>query len=681
MRTFSCSSFFSTKRRDGKIVTIAAIIVALLFISAAIFISKNSSTVEAAGSSQNNNNGNNGAQQLGGNRCPTGMKRCHDPGFLCFDGTVCVDGGPGVPLGCGTCQGVVVNPGGCENTDLGCPPPSCDYGYCPNNPYQCRAFPGDNCVAPFNFTISSDHSVSAPLAVAWRDNGNVLITLGLIGSPTQPVTLTSQILTKIGAGYFAQTDLTRAFSQTTCSPNCTSTMVVTANTLGNYVVRVTGTAGTIVHSTDVYIIVSDPTPPDCSPDSSPNAKPLCGFAWGATDEGPLSENGVGWLSFNSEDCDKDHDGMSDTNISGCPAVATVVPQYKVTVSSDGTLKGCAWSPNVGWVKFNNLSGFPSYAGNSQRDARLASGSNATTQSTTLEGWARACAGTTSGDCGTMNDHASGWDGWISLKNSGIANATVTYLNGVFSGNAWGSDVVGWLGFNTGNSSAVRLCSVQLFDFDLTSNDTITIAQGTTGQLPVTVTKIGSAVSELVTLSSSLVSAPSAGTIGRSFVPVSGTPNPSYSSDLSISVSSNVPVGTYTLNLTGSSPSIVRNKNVTVQVTPGSASGLLNVQCTPPLGGVGEVNKPVVYGVTVSGAGTPPSTPTPAFDFRITTSDTPPVVVSGQSSANPLTGVSKVFSTIGRKTVTIKVTDHSSTPASGECTVDVLVRVKPEIKEQ
>lgn len=111
-------------------------------------------------------------------------------------------------------------------------------------------------------------------------------------------------------------------------------------------------------------------------------------------------------------------------------------------NGSGDITGYAWSDNIGWVKFGGLSSFPSGAGTAAQNAQIVGGS--------LVGWARACAGTASGDCSSMTDSAGGWDGWISLSGTGYG---VTYSGGAFGGYAWGSDVVGWLEFD-----AVSLCT-------------------------------------------------------------------------------------------------------------------------------------------------------------------------------------------------------------------------------
>jgi hypothetical protein len=146
---------------------------------------------------------------------------------------------------------------------------------------------------------------------------------------------------------------------------------------------------------------------------------LSGFAW--------SEN-IGWISFSAGN---DHD-PSRAGTQNSPV------DYAVTVdAATGALSGYAWSSNIGWVKFGGLSSFPS--GGSGGNATLENGLR-------LKGWARACAGTATGSCSTMNSRTDGWDGWISLAGTTSDGGTygVTLDDREFGGFAWGSEVVGWV---------------------------------------------------------------------------------------------------------------------------------------------------------------------------------------------------------------------------------------------
>jgi len=98
----------------------------------------------------------------------------------------------------------------------------------------------------------------------------------------------------------------------------------------------------------------------------------------------------------------------------------------VSVASDGTLSGYAWSDHIGWVSFSvaDLTGCPSGTCPAQ------------IVGTALQGWAKATA-----------TDGNGWDGWISLSNTGVTLAGGTSVTGPFSGYGWGSEVVGWVDFS------------------------------------------------------------------------------------------------------------------------------------------------------------------------------------------------------------------------------------------
>ena len=182
--------------------------------------------------------------------------------------------------------------------------------------------------------------------------------------------------------------------------------------------------------------------------SSCTGTPLTGFMW--------SDN-VGWISVSSEN---DHDpstaGVQKSTIS-----------YSVKKESNGDLCGYAWAADkdsagntvgIGWIKFGDLSNFPTETNNAGGDARVGSGN-------VLEGWARACAGMTdpvTGSLTAVNNSCSGtsrtdgWDGWISLKGANYVTTLSSTASAFCTSNdcpsppndfAWGSDVVGWINTN------------------------------------------------------------------------------------------------------------------------------------------------------------------------------------------------------------------------------------------
>jgi hypothetical protein len=161
---------------------------------------------------------------------------------------------------------------------------------------------------------------------------------------------------------------------------------------------------------------------------------LAGFAW---------SDGIGWVSFN---CNQP--GASPA-IDTCATVnysVSVIPDTNSTDSVLATLSGYAWSENIGWIKFGGLSNFP---GGSADNAQIVF----TDGEYRLSGWVRACAGTLSGDCSNMDDHPDGWDGWISLNCSNLANGCDAFEYRVlvdtdaFDGEGWGDDVIGYIDFS------------------------------------------------------------------------------------------------------------------------------------------------------------------------------------------------------------------------------------------
>ncbi len=145
---------------------------------------------------------------------------------------------------------------------------------------------------------------------------------------------------------------------------------------------------------------------------------LDGYAWSGT---------IGWISLNCKT-----GGATGNDV-------CAISNYKVVINTDRTATGYAWSSNVGWVKFGGLSSYPSGSGTSA----VRAGVTGIYPSLTFEGWVRACAGTTAGDCSAMTSRTDGWDGWISLRGTGYQVQT---NSGGFATNsyAWGDAVVGWV---------------------------------------------------------------------------------------------------------------------------------------------------------------------------------------------------------------------------------------------
>jgi len=143
------------------------------------------------------------------------------------------------------------------------------------------------------------------------------------------------------------------------------------------------------------------------PAQSASTDNVSGYAWSET---------IGWISFNC------------TNGDVCAS-----SNYGVNIdSTTGNFSGYAWSENIGWIDFAPSGPFP-VAPN--YPAKLDFSTNKAT------GWAKAEA------------NGDGWDGWILLgKEAGGWSNQVVIDTGTkeLSGWAWGSDVIGWVGFNCEN---------------------------------------------------------------------------------------------------------------------------------------------------------------------------------------------------------------------------------------
>lgn len=174
-----------------------------------------------------------------------------------------------------------------------------------------------------------------------------------------------------------------------------------------------------------------------------------GYAW--------SES-FGWISFNSVNCDNNSNGFIDAGACGGDDATTPIVNYGVNVNfGAGNLSGVAWSENAGWISFNwpdigdGGASCPSDATGATCQPRYDSVNNE------FLGWARACSVFQTGCSGALKSNFArgGWDGWISLNclNGDVclgSNYKVSLDGADFVGWAWGSDVVGWISFNSVN---------------------------------------------------------------------------------------------------------------------------------------------------------------------------------------------------------------------------------------
>lgn len=199
-----------------------------------------------------------------------------------------------------------------------------------------------------------------------------------------------------------------------------------------------------------------------------------GWGWGGSEEisdgnpnNGLSgyETGVGWISTNSTNCDKNGNGSIDAGDAapvGCPAIGTVVGNYGINIPlGDGAVTGYAWSGGIDnnnqgirWIQFNPSSGYPTTGCN----PAPCPATGVQRSENNLTGWARITDIATESAAG----NSGGWLGWI--KMSGITSAggsygvTINSATGALSGCsptgtgcAW-SDELGWIDFSKASTA-------------------------------------------------------------------------------------------------------------------------------------------------------------------------------------------------------------------------------------
>lgn len=151
---------------------------------------------------------------------------------------------------------------------------------------------------------------------------------------------------------------------------------------------------------------------------------VIGWGWGGGDSSSAigaAYEGMGWISFNSSDCDSNNDGTAD--VAGCGGGSTA--SYGVNFpSGDGNIVGQAWSEHYGWISFNGAD----LAGCAPALAPAARTGNS------LIGGARILAIRDAVAAG----NAGGYDGCIDLS-----HATVNIGDSTLDGYFWSSDL-GWI---------------------------------------------------------------------------------------------------------------------------------------------------------------------------------------------------------------------------------------------
>ena len=448
---------------------------------------------------------------------------------------------------------------------------------------------------------------------------------------------------------------------------------------------------------------------------------LCGFAWGATIEGPPG-TGTGWLSFNSDDCGDVRGANTIIDNPLCGVVGSSTPSYKVEIfgdpdSSGGSgsgLRGHAWSPNIGWVQFGNLptGNFPedSGTGPTQADGTFRGNTELVARSGTLgtgdeaprtnllsdfelRGWAQACVGSSDRECGS-SIRTDGWAGFISLSNNltnGFAKYHVGVSNGVFSGYSWDPFVSGWLNWG-GNGGNVRFCGIQVYNFKIEQKSVLILNQPVppntdkSGSVQIVATLLSNDTPKIVnfTKQDPAVGAPGEG-ITSNFAQTSCTPSATAPKECEVTLNVNVPVsvpdGVYLIPVTGTSGG--QDRTINVPVTVGSSVAGLDVDCSVVPQPAYYVNQPVRWKVDVSSL-PGGQAPAPGFSYK--------AIFNGEAEANTrLSDVSsgntfevlKTYTTIGRKTFSVEnLIDQTPSVASG-CTPEavITVTVNPDIIER
>lgn len=174
---------------------------------------------------------------------------------------------------------------------------------------------------------------------------------------------------------------------------------------------------------------------------------LSGYAWSDT---------IGWISLSCTT-----GGPTGGNICS-------TSNYGISIDGSGNMSGYAWSDNIGWISAQpaDVTGCP------------AGTCTPRVSGTAFLGWWKAMAA-----------DGNGWDGWISLSctntgTCGTASYGITNTSGVYSGYAWGSDVVGWIDFAylTASASCELLPASQTVVYGGNANFTYTTSGASSGSV-------------------------------------------------------------------------------------------------------------------------------------------------------------------------------------------------------
>lgn len=189
---------------------------------------------------------------------------------------------------------------------------------------------------------------------------------------------------------------------------------------------------------------------------------VSGWAWSGN---------IGWISFNSTNCDPEGDGVDNATQKGKDCLDAIVGpgtgltnNYGVNIDSNtGVFSGYAWSNNIGWIYLAPLGPYlagPNYSVCVDLPGATSEPCNGLGDYN-VDGWARACAvfkdGFCSGDTNLRPDYErGGWTGWIRMRGNfhGVWIEDTAVPDPEFRDYAWGSDdsnldeaVIGWIRFN------------------------------------------------------------------------------------------------------------------------------------------------------------------------------------------------------------------------------------------
>lgn len=428
---------------------------------------------------------------------------------------------------------------------------------------------------------------------------------------------------------------------------------------------------------------------------------------------------IGWVAFNSQNCDLDGNNFKDT-LCGGDNTTTILKAFNLKVNdTSGVMSGHAWSSSIGWISFDLADVLtcptqPEDGGSNQ--ARVLNINSVGARD--VVGWARALKG----DKGPGNVETGDWDGCIHLSSGTSGNhptgaghedgdAGVTLrreLDGVtdmFVGFAWGGEVVGWLDFApflqkpdlppppppptpTGGGSGVGGCIFSSLgvctgvnagstpELTLTvngSSNTVTVPADSSGNVIIEVFPIPTGNPTFCDASTTRGGVIVTAYTGRK------TPPFTVSEAVTLTVGSTQTV--YTLSLVCDDGS---NDTIDVIVNPDSGGGstvtvvceALNSNGIPvPPGTLVPLNVPVTWRARIVN---PPANFTYNFEWH------------GSGFATPFTGgpvsgdttVSRVYSTIGAKSVFVNIDGTGGSSATGSCEANpasVRVTSKPIIE--